>query len=87
MFRTPFKRSWSNFVHNYKTGPRSSSREVPPTCNLPHRKSKCRINPTHSIKTYEVAMKVELHLFLISVLEEVSGQLHVPAYLPLILIE
>jgi len=32
-------------------------------------------------------MKVELHSFLISVLEEVSGRLHILAYLPLILIE
>jgi len=87
VFRIPFKRSWSKFVHNYKAGPRSSSREFFPTCNLIHRKSKCRINPTHSIETYEVAMKIALYSFLISVLEEVSGQLHVPAYSPLILIE
>ena len=41
----------------------------------------------HTIKAYEVATKLEFHSFLTSVLEEVSGQLHVPADLPPILIE
>jgi hypothetical protein len=41
----------------------------------------------HTMKAYEVVMKVELHSFLTSALDEVSDKLHVPAALPPILME
>jgi hypothetical protein len=41
----------------------------------------------HTIKAYEVAIKLEFHSLLTSVLEEMSGQLHVPADLHPILFE